>query len=230
MNESLLSRRYDFLMLLAGLSVVVGIWIFFEVSEAVRAGKTRDLDEWVLLVLRDPINPHLPRGPAWLVSAARDITALGSYSILGLTVLVAAGYFGLHRRLNAMGLILLAGISGAFLNNLLKLLFGRPRPETAELLFLQTFSFPSGHAMLTAIVYLSLGALVAGMEPKRKARIYTLSVAMFITFLVGASRVYLGAHYPTDVFAGWTAGLIWALLWWIAARALERHGGLRDGR
>jgi undecaprenyl-diphosphatase len=222
-RSTLISRRYDLLMLLAGLAVVVGLWVFFEISEAVRAGRVLDLDERVLLALRDPGNPHMPIGPAWLASAARDMTALGSYLVLGLAVLVAAGYFALRRKFAAMWLITVAGISGALLNNLLKIFFGRPRPTTAEHLFLHTFSFPSGHAMLTAIVCLSLGALVAGMEPNRKIRIYTLAVAMLITFLVGASRVYLGAHYPTDVLAGWTAGLIWALLWWIAARALRRR-------
>jgi undecaprenyl-diphosphatase len=229
MKRSLFTRRYDLVMLLAGLAVVVGLWVFFEISEAVRAGRVLDLDERVLLALRSPDNPHVPLGPVWLASAARDVTALGSHALLGLTVLVTAGYFGLRRRFDAMWLIVLVGISGSLLNNFLKHLFGRPRPPSAEHLFLHTFSFPSGHAMLSAIVCLSLGALVAGMEPNRKVRIYVLAVAMFITFLVGASRVYLGAHYPTDVLAGWTAGLIWALLWWIAARALRRRGELRNG-
>jgi undecaprenyl-diphosphatase len=88
-----------------------------------------------------------------------------------------------------------------------------------------TASFPSGHSMMAAIVYLTLGALLARLHgPWVKA--YVLLMAGLLTFVVGVSRVYLGVHWPTDVLAGWTAGAVWAVLCWLAARKLQRTGQL----
>jgi undecaprenyl-diphosphatase len=120
-----------------------------------------------------------------------------------------------------MVLVLLAALSGFALMLLLKHTFARPRPDILSHIPTMTHSFPSGHSMLSAVVYLSLGALLAQREPRRRVKAYFLSMALGVTFLVGISRVYLGVHYPTDVLAGWTVGLVWATAWWLAARYLR---------
>jgi undecaprenyl-diphosphatase len=93
-----------------------------------------------------------------------------------------------------------------------------------------TLSFPSGHALTSAAVYLTLGALLMRIVRRPLSKFYCMGVAMLLTGLVGASRVYLGVHYPTDVLAGWLMGLSWALLCWLAERALERRAGLKRER
>jgi undecaprenyl-diphosphatase len=96
----------------------------------------------------------------------------------------------------------------------------------AHLVEVSTLSFPSGHAMGSAVTYLTLGALLARTQPRRHIKIYVLTVAVLLTLMVGISRVYLGVHWPTDVLAGWCAGSAWALICWTVALWLQRRGGI----
>jgi undecaprenyl-diphosphatase len=89
-------------------------------------------------------------------------------------------------------------------------------------------SFPSGHAMNSAVVYLTLGLLLAQISDLARMRLYCVAVASIMTLLVGLSRVYLGAHYPSDILAGWTAGATWAGLCWLVARRLRRSGSVES--
>src|SRR5204862_596450 len=93
-----------------------------------------------------------------------------------------------------------------------------------------TPSFPSGHAMISAVVYLTLGMMLMQTVRGRWTKLYCLICALMMTFLVGVSRIYLGVHYPTDVLAGWMLGLSWALLCWMVERSLERQVGLKRER
>jgi undecaprenyl-diphosphatase len=111
------------------------------------------------------------------------------------------------------------------LSSILKLGTDRPRPDlVAHLVEVHTASFPSGHAMLSAVVYLTLGGLLSRVERPWRIKIHLLSVAVILTLLIGVSRVYLGVHWPTDVLAGWCAGATWAMLCWRVALALQRRG------
>ena len=114
------------------------------------------------------------------------------------------------------------------LNSILKQLFSRTRPDVVpHLREVVSSSFPSGHALTSAAVFLTLGALLMRIANGRLAKYYCMAIAMFVTFLVGMSRIFLGVHYPTDVVAGWLIGMSWALLCWMVERMLERRAGLR---
>ena len=122
--------------------------------------------------------------------------------------------------------IFLAVAGGQVLSSLLKAGIDRPRPELVSHLVNETsLSFPSGHAMLSAVTYLTLGALAARFLPGRTTKIYVLSLAVLTTLLVGISRIYLGVHWPSDVLAGWCAGFVWAMLCWLTAQAWQRWRG-----
>lgn len=218
--------RVDIVVLLAVFAVVGAAWGFDEIANSVTTGHSQRFDDWVVASLRNPTNPRLPCGPQWLVEAGRDITALGSPTVVVLMIAVVAGYLALKRRYLPLLLTLLAATSGGLLSMVLKRHFERPRPPLgSELTATFTSSFPSGHSMLSAVVYLLLGAMLARAEPRWPVKLYFVGTAMLLAFLVGASRVYLGVHYPSDVLAGWTAGLGWASAWWLIALWMERRGG-----
>jgi undecaprenyl-diphosphatase len=196
--------------------VAAGAWAFLEIAEEVGEGETHAFDEALLLALRAPGDPTDPLGPVWLEEVARDITALGSISVLGLVTVGVAGYFAFTRSVREALLLLLAIGGGVLLVSLLKSGFDRPRPDLVpHATRVLTTSFPSGHAMMSAVTYLTLGALLARTQERRRVRIYFLTLAVLLTMLVGVSRVYLGVHWPSDVLAGWVAGASWAVLCWI---------------
>ena len=118
--------------------------------------------------------------------------------------------------------MLLASVGGGLISHGLKIYYARERPDLLPLADTMTPSFPSGHSVLSAVVYLSLGVLLAQIAFKRRVKAYFLTVALVLTFLVGISRIYLGVHYPTDVLAGWTVGLVWALGCWLVGRCLRQ--------
>jgi len=214
-------RRADAVLLASLLAVVLCVWAFVEVADRVAAGHTQVLDDQIMQHMRAG-GPSEPRGPSWLPGAMRDLTALGSAPVLVLVVLAVAGSLVVRRQYHALGLLLVATIGGILLNDLLKSSFARPRPAAAfHLTEVRSMSFPSGHAMESAIIYLTLAALLARLVRTRVLQLYFIGLAFFLTFVVGLSRVYLGVHYPSDVLAGWTAGLAWSLLCWAAARYLQ---------
>lgn len=207
------------------LLVVGGIWVFALLAFAVLHGDSRALDEAALRALREPRAPDHLRGPAWLASTARDVTALGSHAVLVPLLLASAGFLLLLRK-NVMALAVLAAGGGAMvLERVLKDHFLRPRPQIVpRLVPAWNPSFPSGHALLSSAVYLSIAVLVARLVPYRRVRLYVLGLAAVLVALIGFSRVLLGVHYPTDVVGGWIIGGMWALLCGIGARALQRIG------
>lgn len=210
-------------LLAALLGLAIGVQAFLAIADEVSEGETRRIDLAVLLALRSHGDPAVPLGPKWLTTAAMDVTALGSVTVLALVVLFVAGLFAALRRWREAGLLLLASGGGVALSQGLKALFGRARPDAGlHLVEAINASFPSGHAMLSAVVWLTLGALVARFASDRRVKVFALTGAAVIALLVGLSRVYLGVHWPSDVLAGWSLGAAWAMAWWLAAQALDR--------
>lgn len=219
-----LARIGDLLPLLALLAAGAVAAAIIELASEVQEGDTHAIDRAVLLALRRTGDPHEPIGPVWLQEAMLDITALGGASILTLTTVVVAGYlFAARRRATACYLIG-AVVGGALLTSLLKIGFDRTRPEiVTHLVQVQTASFPSGHATNSAVVFLTIGVLLARAEASWRLKLYLMATATSITLIVGCSRVYLGVHWPSDVLAGWCVGAAWALLCWSYATWLQRR-------
>lgn len=215
--------------LLSLLALALGIWVFAEVADEVGDGEAVGVDQTLLLALRNPSNLADPIGPEWLEEMGRDITALGGFTVLTLLTTVLVGYLLLVHKARAALLVLTSVLGAVACSYSLKDLFGRPRPALVpHLVVVHSASFPSGHAMLSAAVYLTLGALLARLQTRLVVKAYVLLCALLLSFLVGASRVYVGVHWPTDVLAGWSAGAAWAALCWLVARRLQRRGAVEQ--
>jgi undecaprenyl-diphosphatase len=214
------TRLLVFLLAIAGLLLTFGLIADVAMEEEVSA-----FDRSVLLTFRAAPDSAEPIGPHWLQGGARDITALGSFAVLGIVLIAVVGYLLLIGRRVAAWLMLGAVLGGVALNSVLKLFFARPRPElVAPAVKVYTASFPSGHAAISAITYLTLAALLARTTTSRRIRTYFIAIGVLLTFLIGLSRVYLGVHYPTDVIAGWCLGSAWALACWAVMTRLQQRG------
>jgi undecaprenyl-diphosphatase len=202
-----------------------GVLAFALIADETLEGETRGFDESILLALREPGDPTNPIGPAWLEHALLDITALGGYVILSMLVIGVAIYLIAAGKRGTALLVVGAVGSGTLLSETLKFGFARPRPDlVAHLAEVQSASFPSGHAMISAIAYLTLGVLLTRVHKQRRTKIIIMSYAILLTLMIGLSRIYLGVHWPTDVLAGWALGAAWSSLWWLGAWQLQRMG------
>lgn len=207
--------------LLAYAGLLIGVWLFWFIASQVIDGGTTEIDRRVLLWFRHS-GDLSPLGGPFVLDMARDVTALGGTTVLTLLTAFTGGFLLLSGRRH-LGLFIYGAVgSGLLISDTLKDLFHRARPDIVpHESYVFTSSFPSGHSMLSAVTYLTLGALLARIQTRRRLRAYFLLTAGFLTFLVGVSRVYLGVHWPTDVMAGWTAGVTWAICWWLIARRLH---------
>ncbi len=193
--------------------ISLGLFVFFKITEQMLEGETGDFDRRVLLWFRNPDDVTLPRGPQSLEVLVRDITALGGVFILGLLSLSSCGYLWLRRQ-RGLALFVVVSISlGTLVNTILKDVIARPRPDLfAHATDAAFSSFPSGHAMMSTMVFLTLGALLSLSSENRRIKAYLLSWSVLLPLMVGISRLYLGVHWPTDIIAGWIAGATWSLL------------------
>jgi undecaprenyl-diphosphatase len=207
------------------LILAASIWIFVEVADEVIEGGSKHIDDQILAMMRN--SDGSPIGPPWLVYAARDLTALGGATVITIVTIAATGFLLLRRRWGTFWLVLASIAGGSALSTTMKRLFDRPRPDLSlHLADVTSLSFPSGHSMLSAVTYLTLGTLLAKTTSDRRVKTYFLCTAALLVIIIGTTRVYLGVHFPTDVLGGWCAGVSWALICSLLARWLQRKGAV----
>ena len=232
MNLPELVRRFgrSELVLLGVLCVVAGIVLGFGMlAEEVLEGDTGGFDRLILLAMRTPGDLAVPIGPHWLEQTAVDLTALGGVPVLSVITVIVLGYLIATNKPKMALLVLVSAAGGTAISFSLKHFFQRARPDLVpHEVATYTSSFPSSHAMMSAMIYLTLGVLLAQVQHSRRARAYVMTVALLLTLVVGTSRVYLGVHWPTDVLAGWSLGSAWAMLCGAAAWWLQRHHALNE--
>lgn len=183
---------------------VVGMVGFAWIAACVRGGATQAFDDRVLRMLGTHRIP-------WLEAAMLEVTFLGTGLVMVVMAAVTALFLALTRQRTAAWLLLWATIGALVLNNGLKHLFDRPRPQLfAWGTHALTTSFPSGHAMSAAAVYGTVALIAARLTRRRGVRAAVYGVCALLVALVAFSRLYLGVHYPSDVAAGLVVGAAWA--------------------
>lgn len=213
--------------------VALGAYVFLELADEVGEDEIAGIDRTLMLAFRNPADVSDPLGPSWFEETVTEITSLGGYPILVALIAAVAGYLLVVRKYGPALFVVLSTGLGTAVSQLLKVLYERPRPDLVEHLdVIHTASFPSGHATMSAIVYLTLAALIVRLVEKTSVRVYVMSVAVLVAVAVGLSRIYLGVHWPSDVAAGWALGAAWASLSWLAVSALRtwrRRGRKPEG-
>ena len=217
-------------LLVSFIAIALFVLLFAAVASEMLEGDTLAWDSALLLWLREPTDLANPVGPAWLEKWLQDITALGGISVLTIVTVLVVGYLLISGRTALSVFVLASAIGGSMAGSLLKLAFARDRPDVVpHLVQVQTLSFPSGHALNSAVIYLTLGALLARTEQRPAIKIYIVGSALLLSIVIGISRVYLGVHYPSDVVAGWCAGAAWAAGCATLARKLQHRNELERG-
>lgn len=220
-------------LLMAAAAMAIGLAVL---SPSPLAESARLLDEHLLGLLRGG-PAEAAAHPYWLARAMTDLTALGSRAVVTLIVVAAAAFLLVARRPHAALLLILAAAGGMALGDGMKAIVARPRPDAARaLVSTGSFSFPSGHAMLSAATYLTVAAIFSRLTCRPSERRSLIATALALSGVVGMSRIYLGVHYPSDVLAGWLIGSAWAVLCWTFMRRLQQRGAVErevhpmDGR
>ncbi len=229
LTDTLRDRRREIWLIAALVILGLTVWAFAELADEVLDGDTARFDETILYAMREADDPTDPLGPAWFEEMMRDVTALGSMVfIIGITALVI-GFLVLSGQYGGAVLVFVAVAGGTVISQGLKDLFVRSRPDiVAHGMETFTASFPSGHATLSAVTYLTLGALLMRLRARKTEKAYIMFVAVLLAVSVGLSRLYLGVHWPTDVVAGWTIGAGWALVCWFVAAWLQARGTVEE--
>lgn len=220
--------KTEFAALSALLIIALAVMSFVELADDMTEADGQAFDQMVLDTLRPTADPHDAWGPWWLEEAAADLTSLGGIAVLGLFATVAVVFLLIQRkRLSA--LLLLVGLAGGVaLSEGLKAMFDRERPpELYQAVDTINASFPSGHALLSTVFYLTLGVMLTRAFARRRFKAFALGCGVTIALIIGMTRVYLGAHWASDVIAGWCAGAAWAMALWLVSYAMERRQAAR---
>lgn len=196
--------------------ILLSAWGFTELADEIAEGDLARLDEGAVAFVQSYANPAVTQ-------TARVISWLGSVAFLTAASVVAALVFLRKRWFDAILGLALTMLGGSLLNVLLKQLFQRQRPVFENpIVNLTSFAFPSGHTMGATLFYMFIAAVVAYAMKSRRIRVLAFASALLLIALIGMTRIYLGAHFVTDVVGAIVAGTAWLAFCWTAVETLRK--------
>lgn len=220
LRQTLASRTRSQFLLWSGLTALT-LWMFIYITGELVEGEPMILDRVLILWAARVRSP-------WLTAAALDVTALGSFTLVLMFAIFALVVLAALRDRNGALQLVAASVGAAILTGATKNIIERVRPSVIpRLIEVSGFSYPSGHATLTTALYVTIGIIAARHVRRPSVRAMIFVATSVVLFMVGVSRIYLGAHYPTDVASGISLGLAWALLLaGLFALLDQRRGGI----
>lgn len=202
-------RWYQFisLSLALGLAAAIATLIFFGwLADEALEGDAREFDDATRAAVHQLASPML-------TTIMRGLSFVGSTIALSIGTIIAVTMFAMRKWGREAKLFAITMIGAGLLNITLKLAFKRPRPVPFfNLSPPETYSFPSGHSLTSAVFFGALAAILAARTRSRRLKVILWVFASVMFGLIGLSRIYLGVHYTTDVIAGFAAALIWILV------------------
>lgn len=200
------SRLFSLLLTIRVVGLLIAafaIWVFAQIADEVVEKETTTTDTQILQAIR---RLHTPLLDQIMVG----ITFLGQPSVLVVLSLSLGIWLLFQRRRSEATTLAIAAIGAASLNYWLKELFARDRPALWDrVVDVRYYSFPSGHAMVSVVMYGLIGYLLAKTFPRWRVLIFILTISLIVA--IGFSRLYLGVHWPTDIVAGYAAGMVWLI-------------------
>jgi undecaprenyl-diphosphatase len=216
-------RARDLQLLGALAAIGCLLLVFIKIGRAVSVAGTDEMDKTILMFFRT--TPDDPVGSENFTAAVMHISALGSGAVTGLIVLIVTLFCAFAGHWRYAALMVACSVGTGLAMWILKGFYERDRPSVVTHIDPPGgHSFPSGHSMISAALYMTLAVLLSRTLERRRLRVFVIAAGASIALLIGVSRMYLGVHYPTDVLAGWTAGLIWALVCGLIVRKLGQRG------
>jgi len=162
-------------------------------------------------------------GPQWFVNLNSEVSALGGFPLMFIFIVIIVTYYHLRKETRRLWRLLFIIIVGGFLLLITKLIFAPEIPdEPFEIMTNQISSFPSGHAVMGTIFYITLAVAISRRQHSQKTKRLTLITGAIIVFLIGISRIIPGNHTVKEIVAGWSLGMIWLCLCWILERKIKR--------
>lgn len=186
-------------------------WGVFEILAFSNKSDGPSLDDRMIVLMRNADNPKRLVGPPFFEEAMRDFTALGGYAVLLTTTVSFASFARAELGRDIYRFFVVTVVTGFLSGVVLKELVQRNRPSLVPHLshVSGSTSFPSSHAMMSVIVYVTIGLLLAQLSRNRALQHLLIALPFGVSLLVGVSRVCMGVHFPSDVLAGWAFGLLW---------------------
>ncbi len=201
-ERQLINKRWPAIIPVSlGLSIA-SLALFSWLANEVLRKHTDRFDDAVRSVIHDFAAPALTDG-------MRFVTNLGDWQVVMTATLCLFAYLWYRRDHTHILVALVAMMGAGILDASLKLAFHRARPDPFFIAKPSTYSFPSGHALISLCFYGLLAGTLAHDMAAKWQRVLTWSVAAVLVALIGLSRVYLGVHWPSDVLAGYASALIW---------------------
>ncbi len=205
--------------------LVVSLLLFWATVSGITDGLSNAVDSILLANLGYTNEWSKGFGPRWYIFVNDDISALAGPVLLPIIIFLISGYAYLKKRIKVLRRFLFVLVGGAIFMMITKVFFATDLSNQSIDIIYNTISpFPSGHAMLGTISYISLAVVIARTQRRTEVKKFLILSSIAVALLIGISRFITGGHSLTEVLAGWSLGMIWLTICWLLEQLTRKRG------